>query len=47
MADMKEAYDVFGKTVSTLDISKEGKELWEAAKKQYDLQTAKVEQQLT
>ena len=40
---MNEAYDVFSKTVQVLEISKEGRELWDSAKRQYDVQTAKVE----
>jgi hypothetical protein len=42
-ADMNEAYDVFSKTVQVLEISKEGRDLWDSAKRQYDVQTAKVE----
>lgn len=42
-ADMNEAYDVFCKTVQVLEITKEGRELWDTAKRQYDTQTAKVE----
>lgn len=30
---MNEAYDVFSKTVQVLEITKEGRDLWDAAKK--------------
>ncbi len=36
-ADMNEAYDVFSKTVQVLEITKEGRELGDAAKRQYDV----------
>jgi dynein heavy chain 1 len=47
LIDIKEAYEAFCKSVNVLDISKEGQLSWENAKKQYDLATSKIEQQLT
>lgn len=47
LIDIKEAYEVFCKSVNVLDISKEGLVSWENAKKQYDIATSKIEQQLT
>lgn len=37
LSDMRDAYDVFSKTVNVLDITKEGNDVWDAARKQYDV----------
>lgn len=40
---MKEAYDTFSKSINVLDTSKEGQDMWEAARKHYDTYTSKIE----
>lgn len=47
LRDMQEAYLLFEKTVNVLDITKEGQDAWDQARKQYDTYTAKIENQLT
>jgi hypothetical protein len=44
LADIKEAYKTFTKSMDDiLDITQDGKDGWDAAKKQYESSTAKVE----
>ena len=46
--DIRDAFTTFIKSVDdVLDITKEGQENWDAAKKAYELSTAKIESQLT
>ena len=48
LADIRDAYQTFIKNLDdVLDITKEGQEAWEAAKRQYETSTSKVESQLT
>ena len=43
LSEMSEAYDAFCKTVQMLDISKEGKDLWDQSKKAYEVFTSRIE----
>jgi hypothetical protein len=40
---MKDAYEVFVKTVNVLDYKPEGVLVWDAAKKIYETATSKIE----
>ncbi len=44
---MKEAYDIFVKSVNVLDYRSDGVQVWENAKKVYETSTSKIESQLT
>lgn len=47
LIDIREAYEIFCKAMNVLDISKEGQQSWDNAKKAYDLAISKIEAQLT
>ena len=48
LADIRDAFTTFVKSIEdVLDTSAEGQEQWDAAKKAYEVATAKIELQLT
>jgi len=47
LIDIQEAYEHFCKSVNILDVTKEGQQAWDNAKKAYEIEINKIEAQLS